>query len=99
MIGFDVKLTLDQMQRIELLGNYSKVEPNSTVLYSIFKFIKPFTRPFSIRLGSNTVRVIKTSSRRFGCVGLQVYNTSDYTQIGPNGKIYVHKTNRNYTRD
>ena len=99
MIGFDVKLTLDQMQIIEFLGNYSKVEPNSTVLYSIFKFIKPFTRPFTVRLGSKTVRVIKTSSRRLGCVGLQVYNTSDYTQIGRNGKIYVHKTNRNYTRD
>ncbi len=99
MIRFDVKLTLNQMQRIELLGNYSRVEPNSTVAYSTLKFVKPFTRPFTIRLGSKTVKVIKTSSRRLGCVGLQVYSTSDYTKVGPDGKIYVHKTNRNYTRD
>ena len=97
MITVDVQLTLDQS--IELLENSSKVEQDSTGVYSVFKFIKPFTRQFSIHLGSKTVQVIKTSSRQLGCVGLQVYNTSDYTNICPHGKIYVHKTNRNYSRD
>ena len=97
MIRFDVQLTSNQS--FELLENTSKVETTSTGAYSISKFVKPFVSPFAVRLGSKTVTVIKTTSRQLGCIGLQVFKPSDYKNIGQYDEIYVHKTNRNYTRD
>ena len=99
MMRFDVELTLNQS--IEMLKNYSESEvkrDTATASYSIVKFIKPFTERFPLSLGSKVVKVIKTRSRRLGCIGLQILNTSDYTKF-EHGMIYVHKTNRNYTRD
>ena len=96
MIKFDVQLTLNQS--FELLENSTHVEPDSAGAYSILKFVKPFVRRFDIRLGSKTVKVIKTSSRRLGCVGLRVFKPSEYTKFGVDGKIYVHETSRNYTK-
>ena len=97
MIRFDVQLT--SKQSFELLENISKVETNFTGVYSILKFLKPFVSRFSVFLGSKTVKVIKTTSRQLACIGLQVLKPSDYKNIGRYGEIYVHKTNRNYTRD
>ena len=98
MVTFDVQLTLNQS--IEVLKNYSKVKRDSANVasYSIVKFIKPFTTRFSLFIGSQKVTVIKTTSRQLGCVGLKVFNASDYTKL-EHGKIYVHETRRNYTRD
>lgn len=100
MVKFDVQLT--SKQSIEMLKNYSQSEANydssTAYFYSIVKFIKPFTRRFSLFLGSKIVKVIKTTSRQLGCFGLQVFNTSDYTKL-EHDMINVHKTNRNYTRD
>ena len=97
MVTFDVQLTLNQS--IELLKNYSEVKQDSaTTSYSIVKFIKPFTKQFSLLLDGKIVEVIKTTSRQLGCVGLQVFNASDYTKL-EHGKIYVHTTKRNYSRD
>ena len=97
MIRFDLQLTSNQS--FELIENSSKVETTSTGAYSILKFVKPFVRSFAVRLGSKTVTVIKTTSRQLGCIGVQVFKPSDYRNIGQYGEIYVHKTNRNYTRD
>ena len=97
MLQFDVDLTLNQS--IELLKDDSTVEQDSATAYSIIKFLKPFTRPFLLLLRSKIVRVFKTTSRQLGCVGLEVYNATEYSKIGSGGKIYVHKTKRFYTRD
>ena len=100
MVKFDVQLTSNQS--IEMLKNYSesevKLDSATAYCYSIVKFIKPFTnKRFLLLLGSKIATVIKTTSRQPGCVGLQVFNKSDYTQF-EHDKIYVHKTNRIYTR-
>ena len=98
MVTFDVQLTLNQS--IDVLKNYSDVKRDSANVtsYSIVKFIKPFTTRFSLFIGSQKVTVIKTTSRQLGCIGLKVFNASDYTAL-EHGKIYVHETRRNYTRD
>lgn len=100
MVTFDVQLT--STQSIQMLKNFSKAEMKhdsvTAYSYSVFKFIKPFTERFPLFLGWRIVRVIKTTSRMLGCVGLQVFNPSDYTKL-EDGTLYVHKTKRNYTRD
>ena len=93
LLTFEVDLTF--IQTVDLSKN---VFEQSSVTYSIRKFIQPFSGVFYISFnGTQAMKVLKTAYRRLACFGLKTYNSSEFVHLG--NKVFVNKTGMYYSKD